>query len=211
MDLGMTTKVQRVQCRSLEDFAHDARLVTSNAKILNFPGSIYYTKADRLEVCRLDQIVKASSTMHRPPSVSLHAGSHPAMLRRRHRGPSNNLAKENSGGAVSESISAEGRLQARKIGSLKASAFLHFTCRCLYKLVRAQKADKLTSSQAMSKKRQVRKIIIFFRKRYKPKKERMRVEKEGPPYIFNGCLACIRIISTFILSVPELARSAKIR
>ncbi|KAJ7510214.1 hypothetical protein B0H11DRAFT_1900566 [Mycena galericulata] len=28
-------------------------------------------------------------------------------------------------------------------------------------------------------------------KRYKPKKERMRVEKMGPPYIFNGCLACI--------------------
>ncbi|KAJ7456267.1 hypothetical protein B0H11DRAFT_1925798 [Mycena galericulata] len=158
MDLGMTTKVQHVQCRSLEDFAHDARLVTSNAKILNFPGSIYYTKADRLEVCRLDQIVKASSTVI----------YHPAMLRRRHRGPSNNLAKENPGGAVSESISAEGRLQARKIGSLKG-------------------------------------------KRYKPKKERMRVEKEGPPYIFNSCLACIGIISTFILSVPELARSAKIR
>ncbi|KAJ7509476.1 hypothetical protein B0H11DRAFT_1900895 [Mycena galericulata] len=43
-----------------------------------------------------------------------------------------------------------------------ASAFPHFTCRCLYKLVRAQKADKPTSSQAMSKKRQVRKIIFFF-------------------------------------------------
>ncbi|KAJ7506350.1 hypothetical protein B0H11DRAFT_1903731 [Mycena galericulata] len=43
------------------------------------------------------------------------------------------------------------------------SAFPHFTCRCLYKLVRAQKADKPTSSQAMSKKRQVRKIIFFFK------------------------------------------------
>ncbi|KAF9653600.1 hypothetical protein BDM02DRAFT_3125566 [Thelephora ganbajun] len=64
MDFGtMTTKVSRGKYRSLEDFANDFRLVTSNAKSFNPPGSIYYTEAERIEAWGLDRITKAAATV----------------------------------------------------------------------------------------------------------------------------------------------------
>lgn len=64
MDFGtMTTKVSRGKYRSLEDFANDFRLVTSNAKLFNPPGSIYYTEAERIEAWGLDRIAKAAATV----------------------------------------------------------------------------------------------------------------------------------------------------
>ncbi|KAJ7026962.1 hypothetical protein C8F04DRAFT_1123792 [Mycena alexandri] len=200
MDLGtMTTKVQRGRYRSLEDFANDFRLVTSNAKIFNPPGSIYYTEADRLEVWGLDQISKASSTViqyetdwnieiekddaeddaedyamavdtaadaeerSRSPSVSIHGGGHPALLRRGPRGPYNKSSKDNPGAAVSESIDAEGRLPGSKDG---LGAF-------------PPGSDWARMMLALKLKG----------KRYKTKKERMRVEQHGPPYLSDGSLA----------------------
>jgi bromodomain-containing protein 7/9 len=41
----------------------DLKLVTTNAKLFNPPGSIYYTEADRLETWALDHISKASATV----------------------------------------------------------------------------------------------------------------------------------------------------
>ncbi|KAJ6523304.1 hypothetical protein B0H19DRAFT_652083 [Mycena capillaripes] len=198
MDLGtMTTKVQRGRYRSLEDFADDFRLVTGNAKIFNPPGSIYHTEADRLEVWGLDQISKASSTViqyetdwnieiekddfedevedysmavdtapdaeerSRSPSLSLHGGGHPA-LRRGPRGPYNKSSKENPGAAVSESIDAEGRLPGSKDG---LGAF-------------PPGSDWARTMLALKLKG----------KRYKTKKERMRIEKDGPPYLPDGSL-----------------------
>ncbi|KAG0696484.1 hypothetical protein DFH29DRAFT_950735 [Suillus ampliporus] len=62
MDLGtMSTKVARGKYRSLEEFTTDFRLVVTNAKIFNPPGTIYHTEADRLEVWGLDHISKASA------------------------------------------------------------------------------------------------------------------------------------------------------
>ncbi|KAF8067035.1 Bromodomain-containing protein, partial [Lyophyllum atratum] len=50
IDLGtMSVKVDRGKYRSLEDFASDLRLVASNAKAFNPPGTIYYTEAERIE------------------------------------------------------------------------------------------------------------------------------------------------------------------
>ncbi|KAG6824668.1 hypothetical protein H0H92_006173 [Tricholoma furcatifolium] len=64
MDLGtMTIKVDRGKYRSLEDFAADLRLVTSNAKAFNPPGTIYYTEAERIESWALDHISKAAATV----------------------------------------------------------------------------------------------------------------------------------------------------
>ena len=64
MDFGtMTTKVARGKYRSLEDFANDFRLVTSNAKSFNPPASIYYTEAERIEAWGLDRIAKAAATV----------------------------------------------------------------------------------------------------------------------------------------------------
>jgi bromodomain-containing protein 7/9 len=64
MDLGtMTEKVNRGRYRSLDEFANDLRLVTTNAKIFNPPGSIYYTEAERIEAWGLDHIGKAAGTV----------------------------------------------------------------------------------------------------------------------------------------------------
>ncbi|KAI0668133.1 hypothetical protein C8Q78DRAFT_980782 [Trametes maxima] len=64
MDLGtMTTKVEKGKYRSLEEFASDIRLVTSNAKTFNPPGTIYHIEADRIESFALEHISKAASTV----------------------------------------------------------------------------------------------------------------------------------------------------
>ncbi|KAJ7908859.1 hypothetical protein B0H13DRAFT_2495307 [Mycena leptocephala] len=185
MDLGtMTTK-------------NDFRLVTGNAKIFNPPGSIYHTEADKLEVWGLDQISKASSTViqyetdwnieiekddaedeaedysmavdaaaemeerSRSPSASLYGAGHPA-LRRGPRGPYNKSSKENPGTAITESIDAEGRLPGSKDG---LGAF-------------PPGSDWARTMLALKLKG----------KRYKTKKERMRVEKDGPPYLPTAAL-----------------------
>ncbi|KAI8977731.1 hypothetical protein BD414DRAFT_524360 [Trametes punicea] len=64
MDLGtMTMKVEKGKYRSLEEFASDIRLVTSNAKTFNPPDSIYYTEAERIEHYALEHIAKAAATV----------------------------------------------------------------------------------------------------------------------------------------------------
>ncbi|PCH34908.1 hypothetical protein WOLCODRAFT_133656 [Wolfiporia cocos MD-104 SS10] len=64
MDFGtMTTKVGRGRYRSLEEFADDLRLVTTNAKTFNPPGTIYHTEAERIEVWALEHIAKAAATV----------------------------------------------------------------------------------------------------------------------------------------------------
>ncbi|TBU42040.1 hypothetical protein BD309DRAFT_963932 [Dichomitus squalens] len=64
MDFGtIATKVEKGRYRSLEEFASDVRLVTTNAKTFNPPGSIYYTEAERIESYALDQITKAAATV----------------------------------------------------------------------------------------------------------------------------------------------------
>lgn len=81
MDFGtMTDKVRRGKYRSLDEFAvsppnilyyneftlplqSDFKLVTTNAKTFNPPGSIYYTEADRIEAWGLDHLNKATSTV----------------------------------------------------------------------------------------------------------------------------------------------------
>ncbi|KAF8198184.1 hypothetical protein K438DRAFT_1717831 [Mycena galopus ATCC 62051] len=196
MDLGtMTVKVQRGRYRSLEDFADDFRLVTGNAKIFNPPGSIYHSEAEKIEVWGLDQISKAASTViqyetdwnieiekddiddedimavdaadmeerSRSPSVSLQGGGgHPA-LRRGPRGPYNKSSKENPTTTVDKiQIDAEGRLPGSKDG---LGAFPPGS-----DLARTMLALKLKG------------------KRYKTKKERMRIEKDGPPYLPDGSL-----------------------
>lgn len=42
---------------------HDFKLVTTNAKIFNPPGSIYHTEADRLESWGIEHINKSASTV----------------------------------------------------------------------------------------------------------------------------------------------------
>ncbi|KAJ6510823.1 hypothetical protein C8R45DRAFT_858814 [Mycena sanguinolenta] len=194
MDLGtMTLKVQRGRYRSLEDFADDFRLVTGNAKIFNPPESIYHIEAEKLEVWGLDQISKAASTviqyetdwnieiekddfddetedyaMAVDTTADMEERSRsPSVslqvgghpaLRRGARGQYNKSAKENP----SDKTDAEGRLPGPKdgLGAFPAGS----------DWARTMLALKLKG------------------KRYKTKKERARIDKEGPPCLPDGSL-----------------------
>lgn len=114
----------------------------------------------------------------RSPSASLYGAGHPA-LRRGPRGPYNKSSKENPGTAVTESIDAEGRLPGSKDG---LGAFPPGS-----DWARTMLALKLKGSRGY--------FLLLLRcslnitgKRYKTKKERMRVEKDGPPYLPDGSL-----------------------
>ncbi|KAG2129618.1 hypothetical protein DEU56DRAFT_817053 [Suillus clintonianus] len=213
MDLGtMSTKVARGKYRSLEEFTTDFRLVVTNAKIFNPPGTIYHTEADRLEVWGLDHIAKASAhvieyetdwnidveqdedgalnvdedddhvTASTPRDESQVAAS-PApssgpqqYMRRGPRGP----YKKGASTGISEGIDAEGRLPGSKDG---VGAF-------------PPGSDWAEMMVALKIKG----------KRYRTKKERLRIEKEGLPHLHNGSLDYTEMEDPFTLLsalVPE--------
>ncbi|KAF8962904.1 hypothetical protein BDZ97DRAFT_1662417 [Flammula alnicola] len=203
MDLGtMTDKVNRGKYRSLEDFASDFRLVTMNAKIFNPPGSIYYTEADRLEVWGLDHISKAASTVIqyetdwnieiekddegpsvnvdddeeymagtpmdvdgtslRERSVSVASQPQPGPSRRGPRGPYKKHGQSAPGSSLSEMLELDGGLPGSK--------------------------DGLGSFPAGSDWAKTMVALKLKGKRYKTKKERLRIEREGPPLLADGSL-----------------------
>ncbi|KAF9484626.1 hypothetical protein BDN70DRAFT_872410 [Pholiota conissans] len=203
MDLGtMTEKVARGKYRSLEDFASDLKLVTNNAKLFNPPGSIYYTEADRLETWALDHIGRAASTVIQyetdwnieiekddegPPvnveddedfamgtpmevdttslrerSVSILSQPQPGPSVNTRRGPRGPYKKQTQPTSLSETLEADGGLPGSKDG---LGAF-------------PPGSDWAKTMVALKLKG----------KRYKTKKERMRIEREGPPLLAEGSL-----------------------
>ncbi|KAG9312461.1 hypothetical protein JVU11DRAFT_6845 [Chiua virens] len=203
MDFGtMTVKVAKGKYRSLEEFTTDFRLVTTNTKTFNPPGSIYYTEADRLEAWGLDHIARASAhvieyetdwnidieqdedaTSQQPVNIddevstprdldgSMVAGSPaPSMTpapgqavlhsqgKRGPRGP----YKRHAQTALSEGLDAAGRMPGVKDG---VGVF-------------PPGSDWAELMIALKIKG----------KRYRTKKERLRFEKEGPPYHPDGSL-----------------------
>ncbi|KAF8129883.1 hypothetical protein EV363DRAFT_1584466 [Boletus edulis] len=201
MDLGtMTVKVAKGKYRSLEEFTTDFRLVTTNTKTFNPPGSIYYTEADRLETWGLDHIARVSahvieyetdwnidieqdddgSTSQLPVNIddevstprdvdgSLAAGSRaPSMTpapgqaptgKRGPRGP----YKKHAQTALQEGLDAEGRMPGAK--------------------------DGVGTFPAGSDWAELMIALKIKGKRYKTKKERLRFEREGPPYHADGSL-----------------------
>ncbi|KAH9017886.1 hypothetical protein EDB84DRAFT_1520625 [Lactarius hengduanensis] len=188
MDFGtMADKVSKSKYRSLDEFADDFRLVISNAKIFNPPGTIYHNEAERIEAWASDHISKATSYVieyetdwnievepgggvpagpetpgRRSPSVA--SASVPPPNRR-----GRNTAKKEG---VSETLEADGHLPGFKDG-----------------------------------------VGVFppgsdwgGRKRYRSKKERLRMEKGGPPYAADGSLDYVEMEDPFsVLSalVPD--------
>ncbi|KAH7925991.1 hypothetical protein BV22DRAFT_1033385 [Leucogyrophana mollusca] len=195
MDFGtMSMKVAKGKYRSLEEFATDFRLVTSNAKTFNPPGTIYHTEADRIEVFGLEHISKAAATVieyetdwnieieqdddgaldvddeEDNPNVSTpreldgsQMGASPApssvQAQPAKRGPRGAYKK---GALISESIDAEGRLPGSKDGLNAFPPGSDWAALMLALKIRG--------------------------KRYRTKRERLRFEKEGPPYCPDGSL-----------------------
>ncbi|KAF5389382.1 hypothetical protein D9757_004243 [Collybiopsis confluens] len=208
MDLGtISTKVAKGKYRSLDDFTNsksnaslyqnDFRLVTSNAKLFNPPGTIYYSEADKLEAWALDHIEKASATViqyetdwnldldkdevdnmnideendaNAPSTVSAAESGTPGPdlmgVRRSTRAPykksGSNTVGSNAPKGPSESIDSEGRLPGSK--------------------------DGLGAFPPGSGWAKTMLDLKLKGKRYKTKKERLRIEKEGPPLRSDGSL-----------------------
>ncbi|PFH53620.1 hypothetical protein AMATHDRAFT_54825 [Amanita thiersii Skay4041] len=215
MDLGtMSTKVERGKYRSLEEFASDLRLVASNAKTFNPPGSIYHTEAERIEAWGLDHIAKAAPTVIQYEtdwnidierdddthavdidndddasmeveesvldgrSASVVSQPVPGPSRRGPRGP----YKKGTHPGVSENIEHDGHLPGAK--------------------------DGLGMFPPGSDLAQLVLSLKLKGKRYRTKKERMRIEKEGPPMLPEGSLDYSEMEDPFsVLSVfvPEPA------
>ena len=198
----------------------DFRLVTTNAKTFNPPGSIYYAEADRLEAWGLDHIARASahvieyetdwnidveqdddgSTSQLPVHIddevstprdmdgSMAAGSRaPSMTpapgqahthgqgKRGPRGP----YKRHAQPALPDSLDAEGRMPGAKdgVGAFPAGSDWAEMMIAL-KIKGAPPLSFHTSSIE----------TVCTGKRYRTKKERLRFEKEGPPYHADGSL-----------------------
>ncbi|KAK7472651.1 hypothetical protein VKT23_000764 [Stygiomarasmius scandens] len=219
MDFGtMSNKVNRGKYRSLEEFANDFRLVISNAKLFNPPGTIYYTEAERIDAWGSDHIAKAASTVIQyetnwnievdgdgddniniEDDVDMSVGVTNAMdgdapsfagtpptagpSRRSTRGPYKKTENTNTS-KVSESIDVDGRLPGSK--------------------------DGLGAFPPGSDWAKTMLDLKLKGKKYKTKKERLRVEKEGPPVCADGSIDYYNMEDPFsILSalVPDnLAR-----
>ncbi|KAJ4483180.1 hypothetical protein J3R30DRAFT_3446687 [Lentinula aciculospora] len=208
MDFGtIANKVARGKYRSLDDFTNDVRLVTLNAKLFNPPGTIYHTEADKIETWALDHIEKASGTvlqyeldwnldpekddsvdanteendLNAPSATAADMGTpgpsdllEIAGVRRSTRGPYKKVNTTSSTQkGVSENIDAEGRLPGSKdgLGAFPPGSDLAKTMLDL----------KLKG------------------KRYKTKKERMRIEKEGPPFRSDGSLDYYNMEDPFLM------------
>lgn len=215
MDLGtMSTKVAKGKYRSLEEFTTDFRLVVTNAKTFNPPGTIYHTEADRLEIWGLDHIAKASahvieyetdwnidveqdedaaliidedddhvtaSTPREIEGSQVAPSPAPSSVPQQYikRGPRGPYKKGASMG-ISEGIDAEGRLPGSKDG---VGAF-------------PPGSDWAEMMVALKIKG----------KRYRTKKERLRIEKEGLPHLHDGSLDYTEMEDPFSLLnvlVPE--------
>ncbi|KAI0367094.1 hypothetical protein BV20DRAFT_970968 [Pilatotrama ljubarskyi] len=196
MDLGtMTTKVDKGKYRSLEEFASDLRLVTTNAKTFNPPGSIYYTEAERIEAYALEHIAKAAATVieyetdwnieiekdEDPVNVDDEdasgavgtpldkAAGTPMDVDESRAGspfPAGGGGKRTKGkkppGPLSESIEPDGGLPGAK--------------------------DGLGAFPPGSDWAELMLALKLKGKRYRTKKERMRIEKGGPPYTAEGSI-----------------------
>ncbi|KZP09348.1 hypothetical protein FIBSPDRAFT_802176 [Athelia psychrophila] len=219
MDFGtIATKVSKGKYRSLEDFASDFRLVTGNAKSFNPPGTIYHAEADKIEAYGLDHISKAAPTVIEyetdwnidieqddatlapqngtgdeyegdaptPMDVdrrSMTAASPvpsalhgQAQVKRGARGP----YKKTQGPTVSDELDVEGRMPGSK--------------------------DGVGAFPAGSDWAKVMLALKLRGKRYRTKKERLRMEKAGLPYCTDGSLDYEEMEDPFsILSilVPE--------
>ncbi|KAI9440279.1 hypothetical protein F5148DRAFT_1258736 [Russula earlei] len=191
MDFGtMTEKVTKSKYRSLDEFADDFRLVISNAKTFNPSGTIYYTEAERIEAWASDHISKAASyvieyetdwniEIDRDEDVNVDADEDAATglpsagpdtpARRSPSVVSTSAPPPNRRGknalkreGISETLEPDGHLPGFK--------------------------DGVGVFPPGSDWAEVMLALKLKGKRYRSKKERLRMEKGGPPYATDGSL-----------------------
>ncbi|KAI0773069.1 hypothetical protein BD413DRAFT_311580 [Trametes elegans] len=198
MDLGtMTTKVERGKYRSLEEFASDLRLVTSNAKTFNPPGTIYHIEAERLENYALEHIAKAAATVieyETDWNIEIEKDEDPVNVDdddtsgavgtpvEKTAGTPMDVDESRAGSPLPGSVQAGGgrRTKGKKPGSLSESLEPDGG------LPGAK--DGLGAFPPGSDWAETMLALKLKGKRYRTKKERMRFERTGPPYTAEGSL-----------------------
>ncbi|KAG6908536.1 hypothetical protein DXG01_004307 [Tephrocybe rancida] len=182
MDLGtMSLKVDRGKYRSLEDFATDLRLVASNAKAFNPPGTIYYTEAERIEAWGLDHISKAAATVIQYETdwnieIEKDDDAMPVVV------------DDDEDYSMGTPMDVDDALPARRSPSVASQVQPGTSRRGVrgpYKKTAAP-SNKLTES--VDAEGRLPGSRDGLGKRYKTKKERLRFEKEGPPLHADGSL-----------------------
>ncbi|KAI0086056.1 hypothetical protein BDY19DRAFT_895580 [Irpex rosettiformis] len=203
MDFGtISQKVSKGRYRSLEEFGNDVRLVTGNAKLFNPPGTIYHSEAERVEQYAVDHINRAAASVieyegdwnidgqvdeglatgqggdSRGMSMDVDGSSRarsPSVASVQTPVPRRGKGKKEPG-TVSESIEPDGHLPGYKDGVGVFPPDSHW-------------AELMLSLKLKGK-------------RYRTKKERMRIERSGPPYAADGSLNYTEVEDPFsILSV----------
>ncbi|KAI0824381.1 hypothetical protein BC628DRAFT_1379256 [Trametes gibbosa] len=210
MDLGtMTTKVERGKYRSLEEFASDLRLVTTNAKTFNPPGSIYHTEADRIEAFGLEHIAKAASTVieyetdwnieiekdEDPVNVDDDDGS----------GAVGTPAEKAAGMPMDVDESRAGspypvQVGGKRLKGKKLPGPLTESIEPDGGLPGAK--DGLAAFPPGSDWAELMLALKLKGKRYRTKKERMRIEKGGPPYTAEGSIDYWEMEDPFTIFAP---------
>ncbi|KAI0247260.1 hypothetical protein BJV78DRAFT_1285690 [Lactifluus subvellereus] len=191
MDFGtMTEKVAKSKYKSLDEFADDFRLVISNAKTFNPPGTIYHAEAERIEAWASDHISKAASCVieyetdwnidvDRDEDVNVDADEDGA-AGGASAGPDTPVRRSPS--VTSASVpppNRRGRNSGKKEGiseTLEPDGHLPG-----YK-------DGVGMFPPGSDWAEVMLALKLKGKRYRSKKERLRMEKGGPPYAADGSL-----------------------
>ncbi|KAH9917523.1 uncharacterized protein B0H18DRAFT_958357 [Fomitopsis serialis] len=197
MDLGtMTTKVEKGRYRSLEEFADDLRLVTANAKAFNPPGTIYHTEADRIEAWGLDHISKAAGTVieyETDWNIDVERDNEPEDGERDQEragdGEKGTPMDVDDGGSV---VSAQTPVNMQS-GKRRAGANAKKPPGALSESLEADGGlpgakDGLGAFPPGSDWAELMLALKLKGKRYRTKKERLRMERGGPPYRADGSL-----------------------
>ncbi|KZT66277.1 hypothetical protein DAEQUDRAFT_695784 [Daedalea quercina L-15889] len=214
MDLGtMTTKVERGRYRSLEEFADDLKLVTTNAKTFNPPGTIYHTEADRIETWALDHIAKAAGTVieyETDWNIDVERDYDPEdgdREQERVDGEKGTPMDADDGGSV---VSTQTPVNAHS-GKRKGGANTKKPPGALSESLEADGGlpgtkDGLGAFPPGSDWAELMLALKLKGKRYRTKKERLRMERGGPPYRPDGSLDYSELedpFSTLQFFVPD--------
>ncbi|KAI0795936.1 hypothetical protein C8Q75DRAFT_711434 [Abortiporus biennis] len=215
MDFGtISVKVERGRYRMLEEFATDVRLVTTNAKLFNPPGSIYYTEADRIEAWALDHIGKAAGSVIEFESdwnIDIEHDDVRPMDDDEDMGVDKGTPMDQEGRGRSPSVAST---QTPTQGSRKGKGKKRTGITTLTETLEEDGhmpgfKDGVGVFPPGSDWAELMLALKIKGKRYRTKKERMRIEKGGPPYAADGSLDYAEmedpftILSTFVPDPPS--------
>ncbi|KZV96896.1 hypothetical protein EXIGLDRAFT_642769 [Exidia glandulosa HHB12029] len=209
MDLGtMSKKVDRGRYKTLDDFTKDFNLVIDNAKLYNAPGSIYVTEAERIHAFGIDIINKAALQLDYDAPVSFNDqdGSSDS-----DDGMSDTSATPAPVASTSTPVPRRNRAEQEEADALLAAAIGGATGTLRRLRVRAHVLKETKTEEdgglpgssdgvgAFPRGHGAGELLVNWKARGRKvtKKERLKMEKEGPPMRQDCSLDVARLESPF--------------